>query len=78
MINELVQNALKKIENPQILINMVSIRVRQLGQGFRPLIAVSPKMTFLDVALKEVGEGKLSYEALPVEDEEAADRAKKR
>jgi len=71
MINDLVQSAIKKVENPQILINMVSIRVRQLGQGFRPLIAVSPKMTFLDVALKEVAEGKLSYEMLPVEDEEA-------
>ena len=40
-----------KFKNPQILINMVSKRVRQLGQGFRPLIPVNPKMTFMDVAL---------------------------
>ncbi len=64
MKHQLVQDALKKIENPQILINMVSKRVRQLGQGFRPMIAVSPKMTFMDVALKEIAEGKLSYKLL--------------
>jgi DNA-directed RNA polymerase subunit omega len=71
MKQELVQSALKQIENPQILINMVSLRVRQLGQGFRPLIAVTPRMTFMDVALKEISEGKLSFEALEAEEPEA-------
>lgn len=68
MKQQLVQQALSKVENPQILINMVSKRVRQLGQGFRPLIPVSPKMTFMDVALKEIADDKLTYRAL---DEEA-------
>jgi DNA-directed RNA polymerase subunit omega len=68
MKQQLVQDALLKIEHPQILINMVSKRVRQLGQGFRPLIPVSPKMTFMDVALKEIAEGKLTFKSL---DEEA-------
>ncbi len=70
MKQELVQSALKQIENPQILINMVSLRVRQLGQGFRPLIPVAPRMTFMDVALKEIAEGKLSYEELEPEEPE--------
>jgi len=61
---QLVQAALSKVENPQILINMISKRVRQLGQGFRPLIPVNPKMTFMDVALTEVAEDKLGYEVL--------------
>jgi len=61
---ELVETALSKVENPQILINMISLRVRQLGQGFRPLIPVSPNMTFMDVALREVAEEKLGYEAI--------------
>jgi DNA-directed RNA polymerase subunit omega len=65
---ELVQEALTKVENPQVLINMISKRVRQLGQGFRPLVPVNPKMTFMDVALKEVADEKLGYERL--EDEE--------
>jgi len=67
MKQQLVQDALAKIENPQILINMVSKRVRQLGQGFRPLIPVNPKMTFMDVALKEIADGKLSYRHLDPE-----------
>lgn len=67
MKQQLVQDALAKIENPQILINMVSKRVRQLGQGFRPLIPVNPKMTFMDVALKEIADGKLSYRQLDAE-----------
>jgi len=64
---ELVETALSKVENPQILINMISLRVRQLGQGFRPLIPVSPNMTFMDVALREVAEEKLGYEAISAE-----------
>ena len=67
--NELVQAALAKTENPQILINMVSKRVRQLGQGMRPLIYVEPRMTFMDVALKEIADGKLAYEYLDEENQ---------
>jgi len=65
---ELVEAALENVENPQILINMVSRRVRQLGQGFRPLIPVNPSMTFMDVALKEIADDKLGYEAITAED----------
>ncbi|MEM9399703.1 MAG: DNA-directed RNA polymerase subunit omega [Verrucomicrobiota bacterium] len=67
---DIVKEALDKIENPQILINMVSRRVRQLGMGYRPLINVNPKMTFLDVALAEVADGKLSYELLSSVDDD--------
>ena len=65
--NELVQVALSKTENPQILINMVSKRVRQLGQGLRPLIHVEPRMTFMDVALREIADGKLTYKYIDEE-----------
>lgn len=71
MKQQMVQDALAKVENPQILINMVSKRVRQLGQGFRPLVPVSPKMTFMDVALKEIADGKLTYKSLDEEMEQA-------
>jgi DNA-directed RNA polymerase subunit omega len=47
-------------------VNIVSKRVRQLGQGFRPLVAYDPKLTFMDVALKEVAEGKLGFEMIEV------------
>jgi len=66
MKQTLVQDALKVVHSPQVLVNIVSKRVRQLGQGFRPLVAYDPKLTFMDVALKEVAEGKLGFEMLEV------------
>jgi DNA-directed RNA polymerase subunit omega len=66
MKQTLVQDALKVVQSPQVLVNIVSKRVRQLGQGFRPLVAFDPKLTFMDVALKEVAEGKLGYEMIEV------------
>ena len=64
MRSELVHRALAKVANPQILINVVSKRVRQLGLGYRPMVIVSPRMTFMDVALHEIADGKLGYEVL--------------
>ncbi len=66
MKQALVQEALKVVTSPQVLVNIVSKRVRQLGQGFRPLIIVDPRSTFMDVALQEVAEGKLGFEMLEV------------
>lgn len=65
--NQLVQQALEKIPMQEVLINVVAKRVRQLGQGQRPLVFVTPKMTFMDVALLEVAEGKLGYEVIEAE-----------
>jgi len=66
MRSELVNRALTKVSSPQILINVVSKRVRQLGLGYRPMISVTPRMTFMDVALHEVADGKLGYEVIGV------------
>jgi len=66
MKQSLVLDALKVVQSPQVLVNIVSKRVRQLGQGFRPLVAFDPKLTFMDVALKEVAEGKLGFEMIEV------------
>ncbi len=67
MKQTLVQDALKIVHSPQVLVNIISKRVRQLGQGFRPLVAYDPKLTFMDVALKEVADGKLGFEMLESE-----------
>ena len=61
----LLNGALRVIPNPQLLINIVRQRVRQLIRGHRPLIEAAPGMGFCDVALSEVIAGKLSYEAAP-------------
>jgi DNA-directed RNA polymerase subunit omega len=62
MSSVLLEEALKKIPNQQVLVNVVSKRVRQLTQGHRPMIDYGPRMGFSDIALKEIIEGKLTFE----------------
>ena len=45
-----------QIPNPELLVNIVSKRVRQLTQGHRPLTMIDPKMDYADIALKEISE----------------------
>ena len=62
----LVKKALEKILNPNILVNMVSQRVRQLNSGnggsCRPLVDDIANMGAADIALREIIEGKMSFE----------------
>ena len=60
---ELVKAASEVINSQQILINMVSRRVRQLTIGHRPLVEFAPGMGHADVALREIAEGKLVFES---------------
>ena len=64
MTTQLLSEAAQVIPNQQLLINVVSKRVRQLGLGHRPLVETTPRMSMTDIALKEIIAGKLSYEAL--------------
>ena len=68
MSSQLLEEALKKIPNQQLLVNVVSKRVRQLNQGHRPMVDYGPRMGFSDIALKEIIEGKLTYELAPEEE----------
>ncbi len=63
MKSELVKAASEVITNQQILVNMVSRRVRQLCLGHRPLVEYAPGLGHADVALTEIANGKLSYES---------------
>ena len=67
----LLDEATKKIPVPQVLINVVSRRVRQLSQGHRPLIEVGPRMGYSDIALKEIIDGKLTFELIMPEAEDS-------
>jgi DNA-directed RNA polymerase subunit omega len=60
---ELVQAASEVITNQQILVNMVSRRVRQLTFGHRPLVVCAPGLGAADIALTEIANGKLTYES---------------
>src|SRR5438093_7326281 len=64
MTTQLLQEAAQVIPNPQVLINVVSKRVRQLGLGHRPMVETTPRMSLTDIALKEIIAGKLTYESL--------------
>ena len=60
---ELVKAASEVITNQQILVNMVSRRVRQLCLGHRPLVEYAPGLGHADIALTEIANGKLAYES---------------
>ena len=64
MTTQLLQEAALVIPNQQLLINVVSKRVRQLGLGHRPLVEASPRASLTDIALKEIIAGKLTFEKI--------------
>lgn len=59
----LLAAAAAAIPNQQILVNVVSRRVRQLTLGHRPLVVCAPGLGSADIALTEIAEGKLTYES---------------
>ena len=78
---ELTKKALEKVGNPNVLVNLVSRRVRQLNSGAgamsRPLIDASPNMGVADIALAEIIDDKIGFE-LPEIVELTRPTAKKR
>jgi DNA-directed RNA polymerase subunit omega len=66
MNGELVKKALEKIGNPNVLVNMISRRVRQLNAGHggvsRPMVANSSNLQMADIALSEIIEDKMGFE----------------
>jgi DNA-directed RNA polymerase subunit omega len=62
MRDEYLKSANKVITDPNILINVVSRRVKQLKSGMEPLIESLEKLEPEDVALREIIDGKISYE----------------
>lgn len=80
MNSELMRKALEKVGNPNILVNLVSRRVRQLNGGGgglgRPLISDTAGMGVADTTLLEIAEDKVSWE--PALDEIEAETTRKR
>lgn len=62
MRDDYIKEALKKIDDPNILVNVVSRRVKQLRRGNRPLVESLEKLSAEDTALREIIEGKISFE----------------
>jgi len=63
---ELCKKALEKVGNPNVLVNIVSRRVRQLNAGGggmgRPLLDVPASMGLADIALSEIIHDKIGWE----------------
>ncbi|HEU5125223.1 MAG TPA: DNA-directed RNA polymerase subunit omega [Verrucomicrobiae bacterium] len=66
MNSELTKKALEKVGNPNVLINLVSRRVRQLNSGSgalsRPLLSDVGNMSLSDIALSEIIEDKIGFD----------------
>jgi DNA-directed RNA polymerase subunit omega len=64
MNSELTKKALEIVGNPNVLVNMLSRRVRQLNSGgfySRPLVADTGVFGPADIALLEITEGKMGW-----------------
>ena len=66
MNSEYSRLALLKVGNPNILINLISRRVRQLNSGggslSRPLISDTAGLGAADIALREIIEEKMGWD----------------
>jgi len=65
---ELCKQALEKVGNPNLLVNIVSRRLRQLnaggGGGSRPLVVETAGQGVADIVMREIIEDKIGYEML--------------
>lgn len=64
--SEFCKKALEKVGNPNVLVNLVSRRVRQLNSGAggasRPLVLETSNQGVADIALREINEEKIGWE----------------
>ena len=79
--SELCKKAAEKVGNPNVLVNLISRRVRQLNAGGggmgRPLVANTTNQGVADIALREILEEKIGWD-LPELVELVRPQAKKR
>lgn len=62
MRDDYLRQANKIISDSNLLINVVSRRVKQLRRGSRPLVESLEKLSLEDVALREIIEGRITFE----------------
>lgn len=78
---ELAKQALAKVGNPNVLVNLISRRVRQLNSGggasSRPLVSDTGNMGLADIALTELIHEKIGFE-MPELNTLTAEKPKKR
>lgn len=64
VIHDLTAKAADVIPNRFLLTKILADRVKQLQRGAKPKVEVEEKTPLVDIALKEIGEGKLELVGL--------------
>lgn len=62
MRDDYLAKASLTIDDPYVLVNVVSTRVKMLRRGARPLVESLEKLDLEDIALREIFEGRITYE----------------
>lgn len=62
MRDDYLKAAVTIVKDPYILVNIVSKRVKQLKYGSQPMVESLEKLSYEDIALKEIMDGSLKYE----------------
>jgi len=79
---ELLKKATDKVGNVNVLVNLVSKRVRQLnaagGAGRRPLLSDTTGLGVGDIALAELAEDKMDWEAIEMAEPETGPARRRR
>ena len=70
MRDDYLKAAQQVIPDPNILINMVSRRSKQLKHGMKALVESLEKLEPEDIALREIIERKITYELYEPENED--------
>ena len=70
MRDDYLIQAQKVLPDPNILINVVSRRAKQLKFGNKPLVESLERLTPEDIALREIIEGKITYDLHEVKAED--------
>ncbi len=70
MDDKYVKLATEKIANRNILINLAAKRAKELARGAHPMVPVDrlQAVNYLDVALREIAEGKIEYDEIESDD----------
>lgn len=68
MNDKYLKLACEQIPDRNILVNVAAKRARELARGSNPLVPVdrNERVNYLDIALREIAEGKVYYEQLEV------------
>lgn len=65
---ELIEKAAQIVGDNQLLVNIVSKRVKQLGHGADPYVPTTPEMGSGDIALLEIIHGKITWHEMTEEE----------